>query len=121
SLATHLGLPPVALVGEPVSSLRTLAEGDGALPCPFCLYTGLSKEEHIISSAEKIYLVSTSRASGATEDDERTIHVLKYITDRREVERRYGELYDSIQDGLFFATPDGRCRDVNDAVVRMLV
>jgi len=62
SLANHLGLPPVALVGEAVSSLRTLAEGEGTLPCPFCLYTGLSKEEHIISSAEKIYLVSTSRA-----------------------------------------------------------
>src|SRR6266478_741896 len=120
SLATHLGLPPVALVGESVSGLRTLAEGDGALPCPFCLYTGLSKEEHIISSAEKIYLVSTSRASGATEDDERTIHVLKDITDRREAERRYRELYDSIQEGLFFATPDGRFLDVNDAMVRML-
>jgi PAS domain S-box-containing protein len=120
SLATHLGLPPVALVGASVSSLRTLAEGDGALPCPFCLYTGLSKEEHVISSAEKIYLVSTSRASGATEDDERTIHVLKDITDRREAERRYRELYDSIQEGLFFATPDGRFLDVNDAMVRML-
>jgi PAS domain S-box-containing protein len=120
SLADHLGLPPVALVGEAVSSLRQLAEGDGSLPCPFCLDTGLSKEEHTISSAEKIYLVSTSRASGATEDDTRTIHVLKDITDRREAERRYRELYDSIQEGLFFATPDGRFLDVNDAMVRML-
>jgi PAS domain S-box-containing protein len=120
SLADHLGVPPVALVGEPISTLRTLAEGDGVLPCPFCLYTGRSKEEHVLSSAEKIYLVSTSRASGATEDDERTIHVLKDITDRREAERRYRELYDSIQEGLFFATPDGRFLDVNDAMVRML-
>ena len=120
SLADYLGLPPVALVGEAVSSLRQLAEGDGTLPCPFCLDTGLSKEEHTISSAEKIYLVSTSRASGATEDDTRTIHVLKDITDRREAERRYRELYDSIQEGLFFATPDGRFLDVNDAMVRML-
>ncbi len=93
SLADHLGLPPVALVGEAVSRLRQLAEGDGTFPCPFCLYTGLSKEEHIISSSDKIYLVSTSRTSGATEDDARTIHVLKDITDRREAERRYRELY----------------------------
>jgi two-component system NtrC family sensor kinase len=120
SLADHLGMPPVALVGEGVSSLRQLAEGDGSLPCPFCLDTGVSKEEHVISSAEKIYLVSTSRASGTTEDDARTIHVLKDITDRREAERRYRELYDSIQEGLFFATPDGRFLDVNDAMVRML-
>src|SRR5208283_342756 len=50
----------------------------------------------------------------------RTIHVLKDITDRREAERRYRELFDSIQEGLFFATPDGRFLDVNDAMVRML-
>jgi two-component system NtrC family sensor kinase len=120
SLADHLGMPPVALVGEPVSKLRRLAEGDGTLPCPFCLYVGLSTEEHIISSAEKIYIVSTSRTAGASEEEERTIHVLKDITERREAERRYRELYDSIQEGLFFATPDGRFLDVNDAMVRML-
>jgi two-component system NtrC family sensor kinase len=54
------------------------------------------------------------------DDDTRTIHVLKDITDRREAERRYRELFDSIQEGLFFATPDGRFLDVNDAMVRML-
>jgi PAS domain S-box-containing protein len=120
SLADYLGRSPVELVGEPVSSLRRLAFGDAELPCPFCLDAGLNKEEHTVSSAEKIYLVSTSRASGATEEDARIIHVLKDITDRREAERRYRELYDSIQEGLFFATPDGRFLDVNDAMVRML-
>src|SRR5262249_58349118 len=30
------------------------------------------------------------------------------------------ELFDSIQEGLFFATPEGRFLDVNDAMVRML-
>jgi len=55
-----------------------------------------------------------------SDDDTRTIHVLKDITDRREAERRYRELFDSIQEGLFFATPDGRFLDVNDAMVRML-
>jgi two-component system, NtrC family, sensor kinase len=120
SLADYLGRSPVELVGEPVSSLRRLALGDAELPCPFCLNAGLNKEEHTVSSAEKIYLVSTSRASGATEEDARIIHVLKDITDRREAERRYRELYDSIQEGLFFATPDGRFLDVNDAMVRML-
>jgi two-component system NtrC family sensor kinase len=120
SLADYLGRSPVELVGEPVSGLRRLALGDAELPCPFCPNAGLSKEEHTVSSAEKIYLVSTARASGATEEDARTIHVLKDITDRREAERRYRELYDSIQEGLFFATPDGRFLDVNDAMVRML-
>lgn len=120
SLADSLGRPPAELVGEPVSGLLQVAPGETNLLCPFCLNAGLDKEDHIVSSGERIYLVSTSRASGATEEDTRTIHVLKDITDRREAERRYRELYDSIQEGLFFATPDGRFLDVNDAMVRML-
>jgi len=35
SLATHLGVPPVALVGEAMSSLRQIAETGSDLPCPF--------------------------------------------------------------------------------------
>ena len=120
SLASHLGVPPVALVGEAMSSLRQIAETGSDLPCPFCRDTDRAKEECVAASAERIFLVSTSRTPGAADDDTRTIHVLKDITDRREAERRYRELFDSIQEGLFFATPDGRFLDVNDAMVRML-
>jgi PAS domain S-box-containing protein len=120
SLATHLGVPPVALVGEAMSSLRQIAETGSDLPCPFCRDTQRPREEYVAASVERIFLVSTSRTPGASDDDTRTIHVLKDITDRREAERRYRELFDSIQEGLFFATPDGRFLDVNDAMVRML-
>ena len=120
SLASHLGVPPVALVGEAMSSLRQIAETGSDLPCPFCRDTQRPKEEYVAASAERIFLVSTSRAPGVSDDDTRTIHVLKDITDRREAERRYRELFDSIQEGLFFATPDGRFLDVNDAMVSML-
>jgi PAS domain S-box-containing protein len=120
SLARHLGVPPVALVGEPVSSLRQLADSNTEVPCPFCRDTQQAHEEHVLASPERIFLISTSRTMGASEEDSRTIHVLKDITDRREAERRYRELFDSIQEGLFFATPDGRFLDVNDAMVRML-
>jgi PAS domain S-box-containing protein len=120
SLASHLGVPPVALVGEAMSGLRQIAETGSDLPCPFCRDTQRAREEYVAASAERIFLVSTSRAPGVVEDDTRTIHVLKDITDRREAERRYRELFDSIQEGLFFATPDGRFLDVNDAMVRML-
>src|SRR3979411_2656616 len=78
------------------------------------------REEYVAASPERIFLVSTSPPPGVSDDDTRTIHVLKDITDRREAERRYRELFDSIQEGLFFATPDGRFMDVNDAMVRML-
>jgi PAS domain S-box-containing protein len=120
SLASHLGVPPVALVGEAMISLRQIAETGSALPCPFCRDTQQPREEYVAASAEKIFLVSTSRTPGVADDDSRTIHVLKDITDRREAERRYRELFDSIQEGLFFATPEGRFLDVNDAMVRML-
>jgi two-component system NtrC family sensor kinase len=120
SLANHLGVPPVALVGEAVGTLRQLAETQGTLPCPFCVDTEQAREEHIVTARERTFLVSTSRTLSAADEDARTIHVLKDITDRREAERRYRELFDSIQEGLFFATPDGRFLDVNDAMVRML-
>src|SRR4030081_3180854 len=103
-----------------MSSLRQIAETGSDLPCPFCRDTQRSKEEYVAASAERIFLVSTSRTPGVSDDDTRTIHVLKDITDRREAERRYRELFDSIQEGLFFATPEGRFLDVNDAMVRML-
>jgi PAS domain S-box-containing protein len=120
SLASHLGVPPVALVGSAMSALRHIAESGSELPCPFCRDTQQSREEYVVASPERIFLVSTSRTPGLSDDDTRTIHVLKDITDRREAERRYRELFDSIQEGLFFATPDGRFLDVNDAMVRML-
>jgi PAS domain S-box-containing protein len=120
SLASHLGVPPVALVGEAMSSLRQIAETGTELPCPFCRDTKQTREEYVVASPERIFLVSTSRTPGVSDDDTRTIHVLKDMTDRREAERRYRELFDSIQEGLFFATPEGRFLDVNDAMVRML-
>jgi len=120
SLATHLGIPPAALVGEPMSNLRHIAETGSALPCPFCRNTNQSREEYMATGDGRSFLVSTSRARGSSDEDTRTIHVLKDITDRREAERRYRELFDSIQEGLFFATPEGQFLDVNDAMVRML-
>lgn len=120
SLASHLGIPPAALVGEAMHSLRHIAETGSALPCPFCQNTHAAREEYIATGDGRTFIVSTSRTRGATEEEGRTIHVLKDISDRREAERRYRELFDNIQEGLFFATPEGQFIDVNDAMVRML-
>ena len=49
-----------------------------------------------------------------------TVHVLKDITDRREAERRYRELFNNIQEGIYVSTPQGRFIEVNDALVRIL-
>jgi PAS domain S-box-containing protein len=69
---------------------------------------------------ERTYLVSTSRVHGSLDEGLQTVHVLKDITDRREAERRYRELFDNIQEGLFFSSPEGRFVEVNEALVRML-
>src|SRR2546422_6900255 len=53
SLASYLGVPPVALVGEAMSSLRQIAETGSDLPCPFCRDTQRSKEEYVAASAER--------------------------------------------------------------------
>ena len=81
---------------------------------------GEETDEFVHPALDRTYLVSTSRVHGASGENLQTIHVLKDITDRREAERRYRELFDNIQEGLFFSTPEGRFVEVNDALVAML-
>jgi two-component system NtrC family sensor kinase len=88
--------------------------------CPFCRPGAPEGEEVLHPVLERTYLVSTSRTHGEAEGGGQTIHVLKDITDRREAERRYRELFENIQEGLFFSTPEGRFVEVNDALVAML-
>ena len=120
SLADSIGLAPGDLVGVSMWALLATGEGSALHSCPFCLITGRGMDEYVHPMLDRTYLVSTSRIHGANGEGLQTVHVLKDITDRREVERRYGELFDNIQEGLFFSTPDGRFVEVNDALVRML-
>src|SRR5437667_9189576 len=100
-------------------AMQALASEAPPHACPFCR-SGEGTDDYIHPVLERTYLVSTSRIHGANNENLQTIHVLKDITDRREAERRYRELFDNIQEGLFFSTPDGRFVEVNDALVRML-
>jgi two-component system NtrC family sensor kinase len=119
-LADLVGVPPAELIGVSMRALNAIAP-DGALePCPFCHVSRDDSGEPIYTAQERTYLVSTSQIRGGADESTRTIHVLKDITDRREAERRYRELFDNIQEGLFFSTPEGRFLEVNDALVRML-
>ena len=120
SLADFVGVQPQQLIGLNIAAL--LATGTGPLPraCPFCRATGDSVDEYVHPVLDRTFLVSTSQVHAASSEGLQTIHVLKDITDRREAERRYRELFDNIQEGLFFCSPDGRFIEVNDALVRML-
>ncbi|MGB8592581.1 MAG: PAS domain S-box protein [Candidatus Acidiferrales bacterium] len=120
SLAVHLELRPSELIGRHMETLRALAAAKTNRTCPFCRDLRAATEEYVHSARERTYLVSTSRLRSVPEDDLRAVHVLKDITDRREAERRYRELFDNIQEGLFFCTPGGQFIEVNNALVRML-
>jgi two-component system NtrC family sensor kinase len=120
SLATMIGVPPAELIGVNMRALMALTNENSSYSCPFCRSLSGDTDEFAHPVFDRTYLVSTSRVHGASGESMQTIHVLKDISDRREAERRYRELFDNIQEGLFFSTPDGRFIEVNDAMVRML-
>ena len=119
SLAQFIGLQPDHLIGVNMRDLLSLAADVHPAGCPFCRQGG-DVDEFPQVVLERTYLVSTSRLHAGQAEGRETIHVLKDVTDRQEAERRYRELFDNIQEGLYFTTPDGRFIEVNEALVRML-
>ena len=119
SLADFIGVTPPVLIGVEMSALFGMGSPTILRTCPFCRESEYDNKQ-IHSLLERTYLVSSSRSRAASGEALQTIHVLKDITDSHEAERRYRELFSNIQEGLFFATPDGRFVEVNDALVRML-
>jgi PAS domain S-box-containing protein len=120
SLAEFIGVPPPELIGISMSALMSVAPYLAPRCCPFCRSEVEGPDEFVQPVLERTYLVSTSRVHASESESLQTIHVLKDITDRREAERRYRELFDNIQEGLFFTSPEGRFIEVNEALVRML-
>jgi two-component system, NtrC family, sensor kinase len=120
ALAEFCGKPPAELVGVPMSALRNLAAPGDAGACPFCSGAEEAPGERLFIAQGRSYLVSTSRVRKSAQDAGRTIHVLKDMTGQREAERRYRELFEGIQEGLFFCDLDGRILEINRALVEML-
>jgi PAS domain S-box-containing protein len=139
SLADFVGIAPDQLIGLNMRALEALSTGASPHSCPFCR-SGEGLDEYVHPVLERTYLISTSRIHAASQGPPsravgamgrgetgtnsaqqlQTVHVLKDITDRREAELRYRELFDNIQEGIFFSTPQGRFVEVNDALVRIL-
>jgi PAS domain S-box-containing protein len=120
SFAAMIGVAPAELLGMNMRSLLSVT-GDGvSYSCPFCRSMSDDTDEFVHPLLDRTYLISTSRLQGVSHEGVETIHVLKDISDRREAERRYRELFDNIQEGLFFSTPAGRFIEVNEALVHML-
>jgi len=119
SLADFIGIAPDQLIGVNMRALDALSTGASPHSCPFCR-AGEGLDEYVHPVLESTYLISTSRIHAASSAQLQTVHVLKDITDRREAERRYRELFDNIQEGIYVSTPQGRFVEVNDALVRIL-
>jgi len=119
SLADFVGIAPDQLIGINMRALDALSAAASPHSCPFCR-TGEGLDEYVHPVLERTYLISTSRIHAASSAQLQTVHVLKDITDRREAERRYRELFDNIQEGIYVSTPQGRFVEVNDALVRIL-
>jgi two-component system NtrC family sensor kinase len=122
ALAGSRGQHPSELLGATISEIFLSGAKSGTSGCPFCLSQQASekREEFFDSATHRTYLISTSRLVGVGENGRRTIHVLKDVTEHRETERLYRELFDNLQEGAYFSTPDGRFMEVNNAMVRML-
>jgi len=89
TLADLLKLRPMEAVGRDIGKLELFDSPSQPGRCPFCNDLKAPHEEFVHQAGERSYLVSASRITSGHEDDLRTIHVVKDITDRREAERRY--------------------------------
>jgi two-component system NtrC family sensor kinase len=119
-LAARLGVHPSKLIGSPIHEvLGTKREGIAGT-CPLCSDAPGGVEGPVELLADGSFLVSTTHMSPDDGADSHTIHVLVNIREKMEAERRYRDLFDSIQEGAFFCEPDGRMVDANQALMQML-
>src|SRR5579864_3389725 len=89
ALADLLKVKPAEAVGRDMGKLELLGSSVQAGRCPFCRNPAALHEEFMFPAADRSYLVSASRIQSGHNDELRTIHVVKDISDRREAERPY--------------------------------
>ena len=119
-LAARLGVHPSRLIGRPIQEVLGTASDGGARTCPLCPGQTRGAQSPVELLSDGSFLVSTTKMSPDDGADPHTIHVLVNIRDKMEAERRYRDLFDSIQEGAFFCEPGGRMVDANNALVQML-
>ena len=89
AFAEVLGIDAAGAVGRTVGSLKLFGPGAVGGSCPLCRDEKSIDEGFAYQTAERTYLVSTSRVDGTDDPEPRIIHVLKDVTERREADRKY--------------------------------
>jgi len=118
ALAAHLNLPLTDVIGRDVANFPIFSSGES----PSCRFCGedSSHNEFTDELSGRTYIVSTSRAYSSGDNESRTIHVLKDITSRREMERLYRRerdlntrILDNTQSMILVMDADGRVTYAN--------
>jgi PAS domain S-box-containing protein len=119
-LADRVGVHPSKLIGRPIREVLGIKGGEDAGSCPLCSDQGDGIAGPVEIFADCSYLVSTTRMTRDLGADAQTIHILINIRKQLDAERRYRDLFDSIEEGAFFCDPDGKMIEANLALARML-
>jgi two-component system NtrC family sensor kinase len=115
ALARRLERSLKELNGQPLASVLPNAEAG----CPYCRLGKQINSEVADPCFGGYSLISTS---SYVEDQggAGTVHVICDRTERRAAEERYRLLFESVQEGVFVSTPEGKLLDYNPAFASML-
>ncbi len=115
ALARRLGRSLKELIGQPLASVLPNAASD----CPYCRLGKQINSEVCDPCFGGYSLISTS---SYVEDQggAGTVHIICDRTERRAAEERYRLLFESVQEGVFVSTPEGKLLDYNPAFATML-
>jgi two-component system NtrC family sensor kinase len=116
ALARRLGRTLMALTGEPLASVLPNAEHG----CPYCQLAKQTDGEVADPCFGGYSLISTSSYVEDQGGVVGTVHIICDRTERRAGEERYRVLFESVQEGVFVSTPEGRLIDCNPAFISML-
>jgi PAS domain S-box-containing protein len=118
ALADRLGCEAASLIGRPLRELLRRGEARWS-QCPYCEGLG-GKSDALDPTFGGYFLVTNSDFHDDAGRRLGTVHVLKDFTDRREAETKFRTLFETVQEGVFISTLEGRFIDFNDAFMRLL-
>jgi two-component system NtrC family sensor kinase len=112
ALARRLGRTKEQIKGLPLAEVLPNA----GLDCPYCRIAGTETAEVQDPCFGGYALVSTSTYTDESTGNPGIVHIICDRTERRAADERYRQLCESVQEGVFISTPDGRLIDCNPAL-----